>query len=136
MATKNADRLALIDRYLAAYNRFDVDAMLAVLSPDVRFENYSGEELTAQASGIEEFRRLAEQSRSVFAEREQRIVALDVEEGAGDCTIGTITARIDFHGRLAADIPGGPPAGTVLDLQGHSVFAFKDGLIASIVDRS
>jgi hypothetical protein len=133
MAMENADRLALIDRYLAAYNGFDVEAMLAVLSPDVRFENYSGDELSAQASGIAEFRRLAEQSASVFAEREQRIAALEVEEGAGD---GTITARIGFHGRLGADIPGGPPAGTVLDLQGQSVFGFKDGLIASIVDRS
>ncbi len=139
MAMENADQVALIDRYLAAYNGFDVDAMLAVLSPDVRFENYSAGELTAQVSGIEEFRRLAEQSTSIFAEREQRIAALEVGEGADDGTIGTIgtvTARIAFHGRLAADIPGGPVAGTVLDLQGQSVFAFKNGLIASIVDRS
>jgi hypothetical protein len=129
MTMENADQLALIDRYLAAYNGFDVEAMLAVLSPDVRFENYSGDELTAQASGIEEFRRLAEQSTSIFAEREQRITALE----SGD---GSITARIDFHGRLAMDLPGGPPAGTVLDLQGQSAFTFKDALIAGIVDRS
>jgi hypothetical protein len=133
MTTVNADQLALIDRYLAAYNGFDVEAMLAVLAPDVRFENYSGDELTAQASGVEEFRRLAEQSISIFAEREQRITALEVDADSGN---GVVTARIDFHGRLAADIPGGPPAGTVLDLQGQSAFTFKDGLIASIVDRS
>jgi steroid delta-isomerase-like uncharacterized protein len=129
MTMQNADQLELIDRYLAAYNRFDVEAMLAVLSSDIRFENYSGGELTAAASGKEAFRRLAEQSISIFAEREQRIAALESGEGA-------ITARIGFHGRLAADIPGGPPAGTVLDLQGESAFTFKDGLIAGIVDRS
>jgi hypothetical protein len=129
MMMPNADQLALIDRYLAAYNGFDVEAMLAVLSPDVRFENYSADELTAQASGIDEFRRLAEQSTSIFAEREQRIAALESDGN-------TIIARIDFHGRLAADIPGGPPAGTVLDLHGESVFTFNDGLISVIVDRS
>jgi ketosteroid isomerase-like protein len=133
MTMQNADQLALIDRYLGAYNGFDVEAMLAVLSPDVRFENYSGGELTAQASGIEEFRRLAEQSTSIFAEREQRIAEL---ESGGSAEGDTITARIDFHGRLAIDIPGGPAAGTVLDLRGESAFTFKDGLIASIVDRS
>jgi hypothetical protein len=133
MTMQNADQLALIDRYLGAYNGFDVEAMLAVLSPEVRFENYSGGELTAQASGIEEFRRLAEQSTSIFAEREQRIAEL---ESGGSAEGDTITARIDFHGRLAIDIPGGPAAGTVLDLRGESAFTFKDGLIAGIVDRS
>jgi ketosteroid isomerase-like protein len=129
MTMQSDDQLALINRYLAAYNSFDVEAMLAVLSPDIYFENYSGDELTARASGIDEFRRLAEQSTSIFAEREQRITALESGDGA-------ITARIDFHGRLAADIPGGPPAGTVLDLKGQSAFTFRDALIASIVDRS
>lgn len=32
----------LTDRYLAACNAFDVDGMVAVLAPDVRFENWSG----------------------------------------------------------------------------------------------
>lgn len=139
------DQRALINRYLAAYNSFDVEAMLAVLSPDISFENYSGGELTASASGIDEFRRLAEQSTSIFAERDQRITALEpgdgtidgANEGAIDApNHGVITARIDFHGRLAADIPGGPPAGTVLDLKGESAFTFRDFLIARIVDRS
>ncbi|WP_447901411.1 hypothetical protein [Stenotrophomonas sepilia] len=32
----------LIEHYLQAYNRFDIDAMLAVLAHNVRFENHSG----------------------------------------------------------------------------------------------
>src|SRR5438128_11746285 len=96
----------LVDRYLAAYNAFDIDAMLAQLDPAIRFENYSGGQLTADASGTEEFRRLAEQSKGVFSEREQRITSLVqrvTQSGA------TLVAQIAWRGRIAADIPGGPP---------------------------
>jgi ketosteroid isomerase-like protein len=125
----NSDQVALINRYLAAYNAFDVDGMLEVLSPEVRFENYSADQLTAATSGIEEFRRLAEQSKAMFSEREQRITALEPSEGL-------IVASIAYRARLSADIPNGPRAGTVLDLHGKSEFSFKDGQIAKIVDRS
>lgn len=119
----------LIDRYLAAYNAFDVDGMLSLLSQDVRFENYSGDQLTAATSGIDEFRKLAEQSRSFFSEREQRIAGL---EFGNDSAIAVIA----YRGKLAADIPDGPSAGTVLDLQGESEFSFGNGQITRIVDRS
>lgn len=119
----------LIDRYLAAYNAFDVDGMLSLLSQDVCFENYSGDQLTAATSGIDEFRKLAEQSRSLFSEREQRIAGL---EFGHDSAIAVIA----YRGKLAADIPDGPSAGTVLDLQGESEFSFGNGQITRIVDRS
>ncbi len=37
----------LIERYLAAYNAFDVPGMLALLDPDVAFEIVSGGQVTA-----------------------------------------------------------------------------------------
>jgi ketosteroid isomerase-like protein len=119
----------LIDRYLAAYNAFDIEAMLAQLDPDIRFENYSGGQLTADASGIEAFRRLAEQSKGLFLEREQRVTSLALS-GA------TLLAEIAWRGRIAADIPGGPPAGTLLEMNGRSEFDFGPGGITKIVDRS
>jgi hypothetical protein len=126
---RSSDQIELINRCLAAYNAFDVDGMLVVLSPEVRFENYSGAQLTAAASGIDEFRQLAEQSKALFSEREQRITALEPNEGS-------IIASIAYRGRLSADIPNGPRAGTVLDLHGESEFSFNGGLITKIVDRS
>lgn len=118
----------LIDRYSGAYNSFGVDGMLALLSPDIRFENYSGGELTAAATGVDEFRQLANQSKVLFSEREQRITELKLGQG-------TAIASIAYRSRLAADIPNGPSAGTVLDLQGESEFWFGDGQITKIVDR-
>jgi hypothetical protein len=119
----------LIDRYLAAYNAFDIEAMLAQLDPAIRFENYSGGQLTADASGIEEFRRLAEQSKGLFVEREQRVTSL-AQSGT------MLVAEIAWRGRIAADIPGGPPAGTLLEMNGRSEFDFGPAGITKIVDRS
>lgn len=123
------EQVRAIQKYIAAYNAFDVDGMLILLSPTVRFENWSGHQLTAEASGIDEFRQLAYQAKGLFSEREQRITSL--EQNAG-----SITVSIAYRGQLAVDIPDGPRSGTVLDLTGESEFAFEDGLISKIVDRS
>jgi hypothetical protein len=119
----------VVQKYIDAYNAFDVDGMLKLLSPDVRFENWSGVHLTAEASGIDEFRQLAEQAKTIFSEREQRITAF--KQGADYVTVG-----IAYRGQLAVDIPDGPRAGTVLELNGESEFAFDGHLISRIVDRS
>lgn len=124
-----AQARALIERYIAAYNAFDIDGMLATLAPQVRFENWSGGQLTAEADGIEAFRVLAEQGAQLFAQREQRLLDLRLDGARAEADIG-------YRGRLALDLPGGPPAGTVLELQGASEFGFADGRIARIVDRS
>ncbi len=100
----NSDKQNRIERYIAAYNSFDIEGMLALLTPDVRFENYSQGQLTAAAEGIDEFKRLAEQSKIMFSEREQRITGL---EHGPECVVATIA----YRGRLACDIPDGPPAG-------------------------
>lgn len=125
----NLDKQKLIDRYLVAYNAFDIGGMLALLSPDVCFENYSAGQLTAATSGLDEFRQLAEQSKSLFSEREQRITRLTLDQDSA-------VADIAYRGKLAVDVPGGPSAGTVLDLQGQSEFYFVDGQISKIIDHS
>ncbi|MCE8032205.1 MAG: nuclear transport factor 2 family protein [Halomonas sp.] len=119
----------LIEQYIAAYNDFDIEGMLAVLAPDVEFENYSGEELTASASGIEEFRLLAQRAKGLFTERFQRVTSLVFNQESA-------TAEIDYHGRLAQDIPGGPKAGSLIELNGVSEFTFGAGRIIKIIDRS
>jgi len=119
----------LIEKFIAAYNEFDVERMVALLSPDIRFENYSGNKLTASTVGIDDFRKLAEQSKLLFAEREQSISSI---------TFGRDSAivSIEYRGRLAADLPGGPRAGSVLQLRGVSEYSFRGDRITKIVDRS
>jgi len=119
----------LIKSYIDAYNRFDLDAMCALLASDVRFEHHANGELGAEASGLKAFRVLAETGAAMFAEREQRITALRIDGNHA-------MADIAFQGKLATDIPGGPAAGTVLTLDGTSAFTFEQGWISRIVDRS
>lgn len=125
----NTDLPELIVRYLTAYNHFDVDGMLALLTTDVVFENFSGNQLTAATQNADQFRALAQQSATMFSEREQRITGFTVQ-------LASTVVDIAYQGRLAVDVPDGPAAGTVIDLQGQSEFWFRDGLINKIVDRS
>ncbi|MCC7307305.1 MAG: nuclear transport factor 2 family protein [Acidobacteria bacterium] len=125
----NSEKEQLINRYVVAYNSFDIDGMLRLLSSDIRFENYSGGQLTDTTNGIDEFRGLADKSKSLFSEREQRITKLTINQDSA-------IANIAYRGTLAADLPDGPSAGTVLDLQGQSEFSFTAGKISMIVDRS
>ena len=123
------DHETLVRRYIAAYNTFDLDGMLAVLSPTVQFENYSGTQRTAAAQGAQEFRALAEQSSMLFSEREQKVVGMRL---TGDRAI----VDIQFRARLAADMPNGIKAGTEMRLDGVTEFVFGAGKIVRIVDRS
>lgn len=120
---------ALIEQFIAAYNGFDIEDMVARVAPGIRFENYSGGRLTDSVCGVDAFRALAERSRSLFSEREQRVRTL---ERCGD----SYRVSIDYVGRLAVDVPDGPPAGTVIEIRGSSEYLLEDGKIAKLVDRS
>ena len=74
----NSDKEELINRYLVAYNSFDIEGMIALLSPDYCFENYSGGELTDGTTGIGDFTEIAVKSKSLFFQREQRITNLTI----------------------------------------------------------
>jgi len=96
----NSDKEQLINHYVVAYNSFDIDGMLKLLSSDIRFENYSGGQLTDTTNGKDEFRELADKSKSLFSEREQRITKLSINEDSA-------IAEIAYRGTLAVDIPDG-----------------------------
>ncbi|HEY4294115.1 nuclear transport factor 2 family protein [Luteibacter sp.] len=122
-------RQAVIEAYIDAYNRFDIEGMLVTLSDDVRFEHHSGGQLSVATDGKGDFERLARVGAAMFASRHQSVVALDE---AGD----TVLATIDFHGEIAEDIPDGPGAGTVIEMRGTSAFGFSSGKICRVVDKA
>ena len=119
----------LIDRYVAAYNAFDVAGMLAVLHPDVRFRNVSNGQETAATDGRDEFRALAKRGLEIFRSRRQTI-----REYYSDGERAWIT--VDYQGVLAKDLGPGLTAGDTLRLTGRSAFAFRDGLIVDLLDES
>ena len=123
------EQRALIDRYLAAYNAFDVDGMVALVHPEVAFRNVSGGEVTHTTTGVDAFRALAEASKGFFSSRRQTVTVFTTD---GD----TAMADIAYEGVLAADLPNGMKAGETLALTGQSTFVFRDLLIYRITDAS
>ncbi|MCL7715796.1 nuclear transport factor 2 family protein [Stenotrophomonas mori] len=122
------EKQQLVKRYIAAYNTFDIEGMLATLSADVAFQNLSAGQVTAQADGKDAFRALAEKACGLFSEREQTVVSLQAVED-------TLVADIAYRGRLAVDV-GDTRAGTLIALAGQSVFSFGDGRITRVIDHS
>lgn len=118
-----------IQNYIAAYNKFDVDGMVARLHPEVTFENVVGGEVNAETVGVEQFQELANKSKELFSSRHQTVTNFTF---LGD----RVTVDIAFEGVLAIDIPNGLKAGEVLLLNGQSDFKFRDGKICSITDYS
>ncbi len=120
---------ALIERFLDAYNRFDIEGMIEVLHPDIEFRNITGGNVDATASGLKEFRALAEQSAKLFESRKQAVITLDPSSEG-------VSVEIEFTGVLAMDIPNGPKAGETLELQGHSEYVFREEKIYQLTAYS
>ncbi len=120
---------ALVERYLDAYNRMDVPAMLQTVHRDVTFRNVSGGVVTARADGIGELRALAEQSVSLFSERRQDILSFA-------CDGPRALVSIRFRAVVADNLPSGLKKGAVLELSGRSEFEFRNGAIWTITDVS
>lgn len=120
---------ALIDRYIDAYNRLDVDGMLATLHPQVSFQNVTAGVTTVHTQGIEEFRRLAQSTLPLFARRRQTVTAYSEKDGVAHVAIA-------FEGVFALDLPNGARAGQWVALNGHSEFRVHDGRLIHIADIS
>jgi ketosteroid isomerase-like protein len=123
------EQRSLIDHYLDAYNAFDIDGMMATIHPDVQFENVSDGEVNASASGADEFRQLAEQSKGLFSSRNQTVRAFESDEDKA-------VIEVAYEAVLAADLPNGMKAGDTLRLDGRSEFVFRDGRIYQLADYS
>ncbi len=119
----------LIDRYIAAYNAFDIDGMMATVSPDVQFKNVSGGEVNATASDASEFRQLAEQSKELFSSRNQTVRTFESDEDKA-------VIEVAYEAVLASDLPNGMKAGETLRLKGRSEFVFRGGRICQLADYS
>ncbi len=126
---KQQEMKDIIDKYIQAYNSFDIDGMLALMHDDVEFKNISGGNINLTTNGIKELRSAAEQAKSIFESRYQKINKYNFEND-------TASIEIDYEGVLSKDIPNGLKSGERLKVNGKSVFKFKDGKIVSLLDYS
>lgn len=119
----------LIDRYIEAYNLMNIDRMMTFLHPEIEFKNIANGTVNARASGLAEFRRLAERTAALFSSRQQRITDFWTD---GD----QANIEVSYEAVVARDLPNGMKAGQTLWLTGRSEFTFVEGKIYRITDYS
>ncbi|QDA60515.1 nuclear transport factor 2 family protein [Hymenobacter jejuensis] len=123
------DLKQVVEAYVEAYNRFDVDGMVAHLHDDVVFRNISNGEVNLTTTGKERFRQQAEQATQYFSQREQRVADWKMADNQ-------VEMSIDYTAVVAIDLPNGLKPGDTLHLLGTSIFRFEDGRIILIEDIS
>lgn len=125
----HSESKAIIEKYIEAYNTFDVEGMINLLHEDIQFRNVSNGEVNTETRGIKEFRELAENSSKLFSNRCQTITAYRVIDEK-------IEVQINYEGILALDLPNGLKNGDRIQLKGRSLFQIKVGKITWIEDYS
>lgn len=120
---------AAIERYINAYNNFDVEGMLTVLHPEIEFKNITAGEVTLCIQGLAAFKSQAETVLPFFSSRKQTITGVQNDDEQTEVLIA-------YNAILAIDLPNGLKAGQQLELNGKSIFKLNDDLIISIADIS
>ncbi|GAB2772189.1 hypothetical protein GCM10027275_13810 [Rhabdobacter roseus] len=125
----NHTHKTIIEKYLQAYNGFDVPGMVENLHEEVVFENSTNGVIDLTTIGIDAFRQQAEAAQGYFTQREQKATFWQFEENV-------VTVQIEYAGVLAVELPNGLKPGDTLRLEGKSIFEFQDGRIIKIQDVS
>ncbi|WDF72318.1 ketosteroid isomerase-related protein [Novosphingobium sp. KACC 22771] len=117
------EALALLDRYYAAFNAGDNEAMLTCLTEDVAHDINQGERQTGKAA----FRAFLAHMDRCYRERLEDIVVM----ADGDGLRGA--AEFVVHGAYLATDEGLPEAkGQTYVLPAGAFFTFREGLIARV----
>jgi hypothetical protein len=124
---KNSLLKEIIEIYIKSYNNFDVAGMLSNMHEDVVFENISDGKVDLSTQGINALREQAEQAKSYFSQREQRITSIRFNNDL-------VEIDLDYNAILAIDLPNGLRAGDKLELKGKSIFKFIDDKIIELKD--
>lgn len=122
-------RQRVIENYIAAYNRFDIEGMLENLHSEIEFQNISNGETNLSIKGIDQFSVQAESAEKLFSQREQKITNILFEGDKAE-------VEIDYSAVLAEDLPNGLKKDAKIELKGKSIFTFRDGKIIGIQDIS
>jgi steroid delta-isomerase-like uncharacterized protein len=123
MADTDTTTRALLERYYAAFNAGDSDAMLACLADDVVHDVNQGE----RRQGREKFRAFNARMAHCYRERLETITLLVAPDGA------RAAAEFNVLGTYQNTDEGLPPAaGQTYALPGGTFFGIRDGKIARV----
>jgi hypothetical protein len=123
------EREQLVLEYLEAYKHFNIENMMVNLDVDILFQNITNGVTNLTVRGKDAFKKQAEEAKSFFTERKQTAIAFKH-------STDKVEVSIEYHAVLATDLPNGLKKGDALELQGRSIFTFKENRIIEITDIS
>jgi hypothetical protein len=126
----NADKQQIIENYIRAYNGFDVEKMLRDMDERIVFRNIANGAVNLETNGVDEFRTQAEQAKTLFSQREQKITKLNFADD------DEAEVEIAYRATLAVDLPNGLQTGSRIEIAGKSIFRFAGDKIIEIEDIS
>jgi hypothetical protein len=121
--------IAFIQKYITAYNRFDIEQIVTLSHPEIVFKNISNGQITAGAIGIAAFQDMVLQAAGMFISRSQTIKSTSQ---SAKLTL----VDIHYQAVLAINLANGMKSGEKLSLQGQSEFECKDNKIFRLTDIS
>jgi len=119
---------SVIERYLSAYNKGDVAALVGCVDEGIVFENISNSGPSTAIEGREAFARLAAEAATMFTSRNQSVRTAVVSGNM-------VALEVDWSGTPANDI-GPMKAGVSVAIRGASFITITNGKIVRIVDIS
>lgn len=118
-----ANTVALVERYYAAFNAGDSEAMLACVSEDIAHDVNQGSRRTGKAA----FRDFSKHMERCYAEQLENIVVMASPDGS------RAAAEFEVLGTYIETDSGLPPAhGQTYRLPAGAFFEVKGGLIARV----
>ena len=124
LETTPADLEAVIARYNDAWNRHDIDAILALHTDDSVFENHTS---GGKATGKAEIRKLVEGIFATFPDLRFEGRRLYVRDGL---VVQEWTARATFSVAITRAGTTYPPTGKTIEWNGMDIIPMKGGLVA------
>lgn len=123
------DREIIIRNYVAGYNAYDVEKMVADFDEHIIFENILDGKTTLIITGLIAFKIQAQQALTYFSERMQIIKSFTDLESS--CKV-----EIDYRAILATDLSESLTKGQELKLKRTSIFEFNGHKINKLTDIS
>ncbi len=115
----------IIDKYIDASNSSNTETILSLVHKNVIFLNIVNGKVELMAKGIFEFKKILEQTNTIYQFHYKKIL---------DYKIRKDSAEIIFKHKscFTVSIPNGPNAWEIEEVQGKSIFFFKEEKISSI----
>ena len=126
---KKEPRHFIVKSFINAYNKLDIEEMLRYCHKDIEFKSISNGEIELELKGIDSFRNQALMTKKYFEKREQKIESIVFEQDK-------VEVNIIFTSILAKDLPNGLKKGEQYNLNGISIFSFRNNKIISLIDRN